>query len=291
MKKGIVAAPARVSGNGSQFRSEQGLTAEELRYFLLYWDKVVIPTTNLIHLAVPQEDALLSTGVVTRPRVPFSGTFNGELMAKAQLLAQTTVARDLIKNDRSTDWALHQIGSELIIPDTESIEKQLVRVDLISTLPVPSGDVPFTDILEFKERRKDELIQLHQAIDDLYLEILSSPDASLKSKQAVSKFRQSIESLNSVTGEKWKSTGKFDLSAELNISGKEIAAGVAAGAVFDFYTNLCTFPVGAVVGAVASLIKVRASSTKSFEPSKEKQVLGYLASAHKENILPNEPEP
>ncbi len=290
MKKGIIAAPARVSGNGAQFRSDRGLTPEELRYFLLYWDKVVIPTTNLVHLAVHQEEALLSTGVVTRPRVPFSGTFNGELMARAQLLAQTTIATDLIKNDRSTDWALHQIGSELIVPDKESIDKQLIRVDLVSSLPVPSGDVAFTDILEFKERRKDELIQLHQAIDDLYLEILSSPDQSLKSKQVVSKFRQSIENLDSVTGEKWKSTGKFDLSAELNISGKEVAAGVAAGAVFDFYTNLCTIPVGTVIGAVASIIKIRATSTKSFEPSKEKQVLGYLASAHKESILPNGPQ-
>lgn len=285
MEKGIIAAPARVSGNGAQFRSEGGVTPEELRYFLLYWDKVVIPTTNLVHLAVPQEDELLTTGVVTRPRVPFSGAFNGELMARAQLLAQTAVARDLIKNDRSVDWALHQIGSEIIVPDNESIEKQLIRVDLVNSLPVPNGDVPFPDVLEFKERRKDELIQLHQAIDDLYLEILSSPDPSLKTKQAVSQFRKSIEALDNVTKEKWKRTGKFDISAELNINGKDVAAGVAAGAVFDFFTSLYTVPIGTIVGAVATTIKIKASSTKTFEPSKEKQVLGYLASAHKENIL------
>lgn len=285
MEKGIIAAPARVSGNGAQFRSEEGLTPEELRYFLLYWDKVVIPTTNLVHLAVPQEDELLSTGVVTRPRVPFSGTFNGELVARAQLLAQTTVARDLIKNDRGVDWVLHQIGSEIIIPDEESIEKQLIRVDLVNSLPVPNGDVPIPDILDFKERRKDELLQLHQAIDDLYLEILSSPDQSLKTKQSVSQFRKSIETLNNVTREKWEITDKFDISAELNINGKDVAAGVAAGAVFDFFTNLYIVPIGTIVGAVATTIKVKASSTKTFEPSKEKRVLGYLASAHKENIL------
>jgi len=285
MEKGIIAAPARVSGNGAQFRSEGGLTPEELRYFLLYWDKVVIPTTSIVHLAVPQEEELLTTGVVTRPRVPFSGTFNGELMARAQLLAQTTVARDLIKNDHSVDWALHQIGSEIIVPDNESIEKQLIRVDLVNSLPVPNGDVPFPDILEFKEHRKDELIQLHQAIDNLYLEILSSPDPSLKTKQAVSQFRKSIEALDNVTKEKWKSTGKFDISAELNINGKDVAAGVAAGAIFDFFTSLYTVPIGTIIGAVATTIKVKASFTKAFEPSKEKQVLGYLANAHEENIL------
>jgi hypothetical protein len=206
-------------------------------------------------------------------------------MARAQLLAQTAVARDLIKNDRNVDWALHQIGSEIIVPDNESIEKQLIRVDLVNSLPVPNGDVPFTNILDFKERRKDELIQLHAAIDDLYLEILSSPDPSLKTKQAVSQFRKSIEALNNVTKEKWRTTGKFDISAELNINGKDVATGVAAGAVFDFFTSLYTVPIGTIVGAIATTIKIKASSTKTFEPSKEKQVLGYVASAHKENIL------
>lgn len=287
MKKGIIAAPAKVFGNGAQFRSEGGLTKDDLKYFILYWDKVVIPTTNLVHLAVPQEDELLSTGVVTRPRVPFSGSFNGELIARAQLLAQTAIARDLIKNDRETDWSLHQIGKEIIVPDQDSIEKQLIRVDLNNALPVPVGDIPFTDILEFKERRKDELQQLHQAIDDLYFEILTSPDPGLKAKQAVTNFQRSIESLERVTIERWKTSSKFDIAAELNIHGKDVVAGVAAGAVFDFYTNMYAFPIGTIVGAIATTIKVKACATKTFEPSKEKQVLGYLASAHKEKILSN----
>lgn len=285
MRKGIIAAPAIVSGNGAHFRSERGLTLEEIRYFLLYWDTVVIPTTNLVHLQVPQEEELLKTGIITRPRISFSGTFNGEAMARAQLLAQTTVARDLIKNDRNVDWVLHQIGNDVIIPEEESIEKQLIRVDLINSLPVPIGAVHIVDILEFKERRKSELSELHKAIDDLYLEIISSPDPSLRTKQVVSIFQQSIESWNVVNKEKWKITSKFDLSAELNINGKDVMTGAAAGAVFDFFTSLYTIPIGTVIGALASTLKVKASSTKIFEPSEEKKVLSYIASAHKENIL------
>lgn len=287
MEKGIIAAPARVSGNGSEFRSERGLTQEDLRYFLLYWDKVVIPTNNLIHLAVPEEDELLSTGIVTRPRVPFSGTFNGELMARAQLIAQTSIAKSLIENDRNVDWVLHQIGDEIIIPDKEAVEKQLIRIDLANCLPVPTGDVHIPDILEFKERRKDELEYLHKSIDDLYIEVLSSPDPSLRSKQAVSDFQKSIAMIDQVSSESWKNCSKFDLSAELNLNGKDVATGVAAGAVFDFFTSLYTVPIGTIVGAVASTIKVKAKSTKTFEPSKEKQVLGYIASAHAEKILTN----
>lgn len=93
MQKGIISAPAHVHGNGAKFQSEGGLAIHDIRYFLLYWDKVVIPTTNLINLRVPEEEELLSTGVVTRPRVPFSGNLNGELMAKAQVSAQSSCKR------------------------------------------------------------------------------------------------------------------------------------------------------------------------------------------------------
>lgn len=188
-------------------------------------------------------------------------------------------------NDKTTDWVLHQIGDEFIIPDNETIEKQTIRVELINALPVPFGDVAIPDILEFKERRKDELNKLHQSIDELYFEILSSPDQSLKTKHTVSVFNQSILDLDKVAAEKWKNTGKFDISAELNINGKDVVSGAAAGAAFDFFTSLYTLPIGAVVGAVASTLKIKAKSTKSFEPSKEKQVLSYLAKAHEENII------
>jgi len=285
MDKGIIAAPARVHGNGASFRSEGGLTSQELRYFLMYWDKVVIPTTSLVHLRLPEEDEFLATGVISRPRVPFSGTFNGELMAQAQVLAQTAVARGLIENDKSTDWVLHQIGDEIIIPNSESIQQQTIRVALNNSLPVPDESVFIPDILEFKERRSDELLQLHQTLDHFYLEVLASPDPSLTSKATVSELSQSIANLNTVANEKWKTTSKFDIAAELNINGKDIISTAAAGAVFDFYTNLFTVPIGTVVGAAASVIKIKCKTSKSFEPSKEKNVLSYLAKAHEEHLL------
>jgi hypothetical protein len=285
MNKGIIAAPARVLGNGSNFSTQNRLTAQEIRYFLLYWDKIVIPTTNLVHLAIPEEDELLSSGIIERPRVQFSGNFNGELIAKAQVFAQTSIAKDLIANDKITDWALHQIGNEIIIPDEETVKKQTIRVDLNNALPVPDSNVPLIDILEFKERRKDELFELHQTIDNFYLDILSSPDTNLKTKISINELTKAINNLNTVSAEKWKNTKKFDIAAELNLNGKDVTSGAAAGAAFDFFTNLYTLPIGTVVGACASLIKIKLKTTKSFEASKDKQVLSYLAKAHDENLL------
>ena len=108
----------------------------------------------------------------------------------------------------------------------------------------------------------------------------------MKAKKTVFQFRKSIEDLDVVTKEKWKITRKFDVSAELNVSGKDVICGAAAGAIFDFYSNLCTVPLGAIAGAVAAIIRIKASATRAFEPSKEKQIFGYLANTHDEKILP-----
>jgi uncharacterized protein DUF6236 len=285
MEKGIIAAPAKVSGSGASFRSERRLSSQELRYFLLYWDKVVIPTTNIVHLSLPDEDEMISTGIMSRPRVPFSGSFDGETIAAVQLLAQATVAKQLIENDKHIDWVVHKIGDQIILPSNEIIKQQAIRVDLVNTLPVPDESVAIADILEFKRKRSDELKQLHQALDDFYLEIIASPDPSFKAKAAVFALTNAVLDVQNTTSEKWRITRKFDISAEINLNAKNILSAAAAGAVFDFYSSFVTVPIGTIVGLAASLIKVKAKVCSTFEPSKRKQVFSYISQAHKEHLL------
>ena len=57
---------------------ERSLSAEELRYYILYWDEVVIPGNNLVYIGVPEEEELISCGAISRPRVAFQGAFQGD---------------------------------------------------------------------------------------------------------------------------------------------------------------------------------------------------------------------
>lgn len=285
MARGIIAAPAAYIGQGAMLKTERGISAQELRYFLLYWDKIVIPTNNLVHVAIPSENEFLSTGIVERPVVPFSGTFNGEGIARAQAFAQSKIARELIESDKKIDWVIHQIGDRFNLGSQDVVERQAVRVDLINVLPVPNDEVPIPDILEFKERRKDELGRLHSTIDDMYLEILSSPDKEFKSKKVVSELESAMSDLEKVSLERWKNTRKYDLTAELNVCGKDLAISAATGALVSSLINPASVPIGALVGFAASFIKVSAKATHTFEPAKNKSVFGYLAQAHKEKIL------
>jgi len=119
-------------------------------------------------------------------------------------------------------------------------------------LPVPNGQLNFSEILEFKEKRKDELSELHSKIDSLYLDILNSPDKDLAMRKNISEFNKSIENIDSVTKESFKSLTKYNFTTELNLNGKDLNVAIASGAVFDFYTSGFTIPIGTIASGLVS---------------------------------------
>lgn len=281
MNRGIIAPPGKITIKQGGFQMKGGLTPEEIRYYLMYWDKVIIPDNNLISIGIPGEEELIKCGAIWRPRVKFQGAFDA---AQAMLGCQAIIAEQMLK-DKSTDWVIHQIGQEATALDNFSHTQNVIRVDLSNVLPAPHGDVPIHDVLDFKERRKTELAALHETLDDIYLEILSSPDNELAAKKCTSRFEDSIKDLDKVSKEKFKRVGRFDLSAELNLNGKDIVNGAASGAVLDFFSNGFTMPIATTIGAIGSAIKISAKSTKSLTSAKERTKLSYLSSAHKEEVL------
>jgi hypothetical protein len=286
MDRGVIAAPAIIRPIAQGFMMERGISAEELRFYILYWDRIVIPDNNFFSVGVPGEDELLACEAISRPRVSFQGSYQGDQVTNAILSCQSVVAKELVK-DKDVDWVLHQIGDSLAVLDDFACEKNAIRVSLANALPVPSGKINFQEILEFKQLRLDELSELHSSLDELYFEILSSSDQDLMSKTVISRLQRSIQNLGTVSNEKFEKTTKYDLSAELNLSGNDIIKGASAGALFGLFSNELAISLTAAVGAVIPLIKIKAKAGVTFEPAKENQKLVYLSCASKEGILEN----
>ena len=235
-------------------------------------------TLNLVHIQIPDEGVLLETGVIERPTVSVLGSFSSEDLGNSFAVAQSIVAQKLITEDATRDWTIHQIGSSLSLPlDVLEIRRTL-RFELVNLLPVPSADVPIIDILEFKERRADELDRLHQCLEAAYIEALKSPDPDFASRNVISDLRQSISDIEKASTKRWKKSSKFDLSVELNIER------LAAGAVFDYFTTGFTIPIGTIAGVV-SAIKLKAGLSLTFEPAKDHLKLSFLSRAHDEGII------
>lgn len=283
MKRGLIAAPGIINRLPEGFEMKRSLSLDEMRYYALYWDKVVIPSNNLVHIGVPQEDAFISAGAIERPNIGFQGSYGGNQLTDAILSCQSIVAKELVK-DKTMDWVIQQFGDECILLDNYSEERNTLRIDLAACLPVPTGEVNIHDILEFKEQRKNEFITLHEYLDEFYEEALSSPDQDLASKKALSKLAKSIDDLDKVTHERFQKSNKHDLSAELNLYGRDIWIGAAAGAGLDFASGF-TLPIATIVGALMSTVRVTAKTTRTFQPAEKNLKLAYLSDARKNSLL------
>lgn len=282
MNRGVIASPALIHAHDRGFTVERSISPQEIRYYALYWDKVVIPASNAVYIGILDEEVLIETGVIERPIVEFRG---GRLGGSEFALAQSVVAKKLMEEDKSVDWVIHQFGPKIALPQEFLENRNSLRIDLVSLLPVPSGEVPIADVLEFKMRRADELNHLHTALEHTYLEVLKSPDPQLSQKQAMHDLQKSIANLNVVSAEKWERTSKFDFSAELNLDGSRFVKGIAAGAVMGSLTHGFSIPVASIIGGIASIIKFKAGYSASFKPAGGRDKLAYLSSAISENIV------
>ncbi|MBF0658053.1 hypothetical protein IPZ60_04780 [Psychrobacter sp. NG25] len=279
MKRGIIAAPGIINRLPRGFQMERSLNIDELRYYVLYWDEVVIPANNAVYIGIPQEEAFILAGAIKRPSVQLSGLIDTDAM----LSCQSKVAEALVKENKGVDWVIQQFGEECLLLENYSEERNTLRIDLASCLPVPTGEVNVYDILDFKERRKNEFIALHEYLDEVYEQALLSPDQSLASKKAVYKLTKSIEDLDRVTLERFKLFKKHDLSAVFNLYRDKIVEGVIMDVVATAFTG-STVPVVTIGGIISATIKVSANSTQTFKPADENLKLAYLSIAQKDGL-------
>ena len=287
MNRGIIAASNAIYKIPQGFAIGEPPSLNKLRYYSLYWDKVVIPKFDFIpnELQIPQEEGFISAGILDRPEIetlPF-GEPRREAWVGLMLNSQSQIAKDLMQ-EKDTDWVMQQEGFTLILPEEYSMECNTLRVDLANCLPVPIGEVNVYDILEFKEHRRDEFLALHEHLDALYEQALLSPDKTLSSKKALSNFTKSIADLDKVTQERFKKSKKLDLSTELLISGERLLTGAATGSLIGSATGFVELPIATVAGAILSTIRLSVKKTITFEPAKNNLKLAYLTNARKENF-------
>jgi hypothetical protein len=284
MKRGIITSSGKFKRDGEFGINVSTLSQSDVNHYILYWDKIIVPNNNFIKTKIPQEEELINYGKleIRRYNVPLSGSID---MFGIEVRTQSQLANEILAEKSEFDWTFLQISNEIHIAEKLKKEFNSIKVDLLNCLPVPNDDIKIDEVLSFKEKRKDELYQLHSTIDSLYLDILNSPDKDLTARKSLFELNQSIRNLDSVSKEKFKFLTKYNLTTELNLNGKDLITALASGAVFDFYTSGITIPIGTVVAGVASLIKVKANRTTSVEKADNKLKLNYLSQASKKRII------
>lgn len=181
--RGLVATPAVRITAPQKVRTGAANDLQQLRTWLLYWDKMVdaMPEGAMFAGLPPEYEYLEHVGLFSRQ--PIHG-LNGELSALI-IEARSRRFKDLEKASPGS-WAV--ASSQDSWDGVSTGDQRSLRVKLMSALPVPDQDVALDDILSFRERRQAERDALMSHIDDVYQSIISAADKPLAEHSAIEKL-------------------------------------------------------------------------------------------------------
>jgi hypothetical protein len=167
----VISPPMEISGEN--ISGHGGLDPQELRFSLLFWDRLVWPDNNMISIASGDEAQFLErVGILKRPRIEIreSGQMS-TLFAKAHLKAFEDLARA-----EPGLWGLAQGEKSFLIRDQSFAPTGGTEFNLYQAIPVPDKDVPLPEILEFRQKRRDELLRLRIEMDAIFTKIAKRAD-------------------------------------------------------------------------------------------------------------------
>ena len=263
-----------LSGNG-------GLDPSELRFSLLYWDKLVYPSNNLISFGGgDDEEFLISVGALHKLIYTYSGGDGVSIVFDTYLRAFS----DLESREPGV-WSLSQGEKSLFVNNSAAnlIDESGISLELIRAIPVPAADVPLNEILEFKEKRKDELMMFRSHIDQLVLEIQTSPART----DAFNRIAQEVDAACAdllKVGHEWQWPVHFsNFKATFNLDlDKFLNAAKAGWELFDSCGSIVQTSAAAVSGLVSTINVKPDISLRSIK--KPRSPYRYTLLAHKELV-------
>ena len=279
MKRAIITA------NYGSFHNERGqatekITIDDLLYYSLYWDQIVIPCNNSFYNELPQENDFVNSGIVIRPVAQSNWMMGGDFQSIAtQELINTY--KYFKKTQTDSDFTIHHniINTFDGFSGAPLIKQSAIRVGLANCLPYPTN-INIYDLLEFKEKRKDELASLHKYLTELYLDIVNTQHSQdLKQLQVLNDFEKSINDLKQSMNEKFPNKLFFkNLISELKFDIAEVGSVATADIALSTFPNL-TVVSGITVTAkrvITTILKEQNSDTH----------LNYIKSSIKDGIIP-----
>ncbi|MGX5805236.1 DUF6236 family protein [Bradyrhizobium sp. Arg314] len=237
----VVSPPIRVDG-GSVYLASSGLDPQEMRSNLLFWDRLDFPAQNMIAFGLDADAQFLkSAGVLQRTVVGISGGSMGDVLRAAHVGA----FRLLDKNEPG-QWSIATGERSLSFASNDIDEGRGVLVKLYNAIPVPNKDASLVDILEFREKRRSELLALRHHLESVYQRVIAAGDGPLAWNTEVEQLQKAVADHLKAGREAPFKLRLADISASLNL------ISIGAGALSAYWMGLPLIP-GMIAGAAAGL--------------------------------------
>ncbi len=247
----VVSPPIKIEGSRLYAKSSN-LDPQELRFALLFWDKLVWPSSRAIFFeSGPDETYLEDAKILTRPEY----TFYGDL-AQGFAQGQIQAYQDLEHANPGT-WALAQGENSLLLRGGLAEEEAGIFVELHRAIPIPKHDVPLDEILEFKRRRYDELLLLRYFLESFVSKIAESEDKQQAREKCIAELDQACANLL-IVGKEWRFPIYIsNIKASFNLTPLKLLPAVAAGWKIGEKYNLSAATAAAFAAGVASTIEIK----------------------------------
>jgi hypothetical protein len=266
----VISCPIKISGTSGLHIVTTALDLQELRFSLLFWDKLDYPTNNLISIGLDREGQFLeSDGVLKRTNIRVIGSGD---MAAGFVQAHVTAFRNLDATEPGV-WSLATGANAVSFPEADFDPGRGVLVSLYRAIPVPDKDVPIQDILEFRARRRDELITLRNYLEDIYERIISAGDGALALDKEIERLKSAVDDHVKVSRESGFKLRLVDIEANLNFVPAVTTAAVSYFAGAPFVASIIAGSAAALNVKIGPSLKRHKATATPFK---------YVSSYHRE---------
>lgn len=243
----VIAPPIEMLGDGV-FNSNADYP-DFIRGALLLWDRLDCPDNNYFSAVVGDEFKILEdAGVLTRTVVRFSE----RLDARIPLIAAQRTAFLHLDEAQPGQWVLGKLPNAKILDEGDFAEGRGGLLKLFGAVPLPEREAPFEDILEFRFKRRAEMLALRHHIERIYQTVQGAADPALALRTETEALDRAITDHIRVIQE---SSMPFRLSGlELKFDFVGAAIGVLAAAALELPLT------AALVGGAVKGVSVEASA-------------------------------
>lgn len=284
--RGIMLVPFfRQEGTRSEVVMAANLSAEQLRFGLCFWDRIAWPSTPYF----PSDgnvdmDFLSSAGLLVRPKMQLSPN----LMSAGKGLAEAYFrAFQELEEKEPGRWSLSteaEFDMKTFLGDRIAPDRG-ITVSLHRSIPIPTGDAPLHDLLEFKQKRDPELLALRSELDDCKRLITSSTDRAEAFATQRDRIDAACADLLVVSREMKLPIRISDMSMAFEVNGSGVVAAAAATAAFSEhfnFTGVQAFLASVGIVALSGIKLTTTFGTKNKKGSLPNSPFRYVHHLHEE---------
>lgn len=290
----LMCRPPRLGEHGVQYMYG-ALQPYEARRYLLYWDKLSIADyvaysdvspTNIqslsSDLSAPENQTILNLNrdsefLESCGRLSFETIFVDERMEPQYryAYAHNAVAERLIESDEI--WSVEQLPH--VISDSAMCERVL-QYRINNILPVPRDQTPLNEIMEFRAKHKEQLLDLRNRLDQILPIAITASNRQQSAKIELAKLAHEIDLLG-------KSLKQFNISFSIDsirayVSKKslEILVATAFGPPFAEYLEVNASATVVNLGSIALTVAMSELAIPDGRP--QRGDLAYIELAHEQ---------